>query len=341
MKEMSQESGDGATNIQAGRDVVYKGLSPSEATEIAYTLFERNFPDLVRRAETTARERVEELVRQLIEKMTSSQTSLDAFSDPDVQYSLMEAERDYARSGSEHLRNLLVDLLVARCSTGQSELQPIVLSESISAARKLSHGQIASLTLCWYFRYTTNGTVGNHDALAAAISKLEPLVRDSVTDSIQFSHMQYSAVGKTEVLTRSLESAISSIYPGLFQPGYSDGEIPETIAIPPYTPPLFTPCLNDRTKTQVNALNADVARRLAQENGVDPDEYANLLTYKLDESKIGEIIDNLNPVAAELRNKWNNSNMNCFTLSSVGIAIAHTNWAHVTGDTSPLSIWVP
>src|SRR5687767_4440853 len=96
MRRMNQEGAEGTTNVQAGRDVVaHYGLTPAEATEIAYTIFEQNFPALTERAESIARERADSLIKGLFKRLLETNTPLGSFSDPDVQYSLMVAERDF------------------------------------------------------------------------------------------------------------------------------------------------------------------------------------------------------------------------------------------------------
>jgi hypothetical protein len=346
MTNLTQSGSDGSSNYQAGRDLVFNnsGVSPSEAMKIAQEVFNQNFPTLANEAATLATRRAGSLIAALIRKLAEVGTPLDSFKDPDVQYSLLAAQRDYARSGKEDLQHLLVNLLVSRCSLNNTELQQIVLSEAIETARKLTHGQVATLTLSWIVnRVRTTSIVDLSTLKAFTEANLVPLLPDIAISTIDFEHIHYTGCGSLGVESIPVERAFFSYYPGVFQAGLTKGQIPEHVAKPPFGPPLFVSCLNDSNRFRVNAVTSAQALELAIENGVEvPSDYANLLTVDSASERVAKILTNVHGSWSTLMEKWNNSPLGRFDLSSVGIAIAHGYWSSLsTAEDAPLSIWIP
>jgi hypothetical protein len=346
MTKLTQSGSDGSSNYQAGRDLVFNnsGISPSEAMKIAQEVFNLNFPALANEAAILATRRAQSLIASLIQKLAEMGAPLDSFKDPDVQYSLLAAQRDYARSGKEDLQHLLVNLLVSRCSINNTELQQIVLSEAIETARKLTHGQVATLTLSWIVnRVRTTSIVDLPTLKDFTEANLVPLLTDIATSTIDFEHIYYTGCGSLGVESIPVESAFFSYYPGLFQVGLTEEQIPERVAKPPFGMPLFMSCLNDPNRLRVNAVTSAQAVELAIENGIEvPSDYANLLTIDSTATRVAKILSDVHAGWSTLMEKWNSSPLSRFDLSSVGIAIAHGYWSSLpTAEDVPLSIWIP
>ena len=118
MSSQKQSSGDSSVNVQANQVnlVTVSGTSAPEVYEIAKQVFRENFPKLSEEAARVASMRAEALVEEFIYKAVRRGGRLSAIAEPDFQYSLLAAQRDFARSGSEDLKGLLSDLLVKRSS---------------------------------------------------------------------------------------------------------------------------------------------------------------------------------------------------------------------------------
>jgi len=146
-KCQEQTGGDHSVNIQAGA-IIQHGLSATEVRQIALDVYRANFERLSGIAAEVATARAEHLVeRFLSELQVQNPDGLNQANDPDMQIALLTAEREYARSGSADLADVLVDLLVERTKESGQTLRQIVLNESIGVVSKLTKGQLAALSV--------------------------------------------------------------------------------------------------------------------------------------------------------------------------------------------------
>src|SRR4026209_709950 len=115
--EQSQTSGDNSVNIQ-GEDVTLNlGVNYSEARQIALDVFDANFYKLSQAAAEMAKQRAREIIDDFLSKLAErNPVASENTKDPDVQYAIFTAQREYARSGDKDLSDILVDILVDRVS---------------------------------------------------------------------------------------------------------------------------------------------------------------------------------------------------------------------------------
>ena len=126
-----QSGGDSSVNIQAAGNVQL-GLTYEEVRQAALDVFDANFHKLSLAAADIARSRAEHLVEEYLNRLQAdAPEALSEMADPDMQYVLYTAQREYARQGDEDLGDLLVQLLVdpgtevrARTSTDRLERVP-------------------------------------------------------------------------------------------------------------------------------------------------------------------------------------------------------------------------
>jgi hypothetical protein len=104
-------------------------------------------------------------------------------------------------------------------------------------------------------------------------------------------------------------------------------------------------CLNDKTKFQVSALNDSGLDGLFLKNNVLPDDKEKikrlheLNRMSSEDAKIKCI--SLRPYMEEVFTMWEDSPAKSFSLTSVGIAIAHANIKRfLDNGFSDLSIWI-
>lgn len=344
--KQQQEGGQNSENYQAGRDlVVNNGISAAEAYTLAKSIIQDQLLELREQARTTASERAEELITEFIEKLSAKNGRLEAIRDPDVQYALMAAQREYARSGRDFHRRMLSDFLAEKCRDNLEELEDIVLSEAIETVRKLSIRQISTITVNWLLRWVKAGKVTTQEALTSWMeSNVAPFLESIAVSIADYKHIEYCGCGPLSLGTVTLPVVLTGAYPGLFQAGLAPGQIPDSLGTIPVGPPLFTPCLNDLSKPQVAAIDENTAKALAKAHGYseNAETYAALLKQNiLDHSKIETNLKALNPFWVRLYDLCASTQMLNINLTSVGFAIAHSHWAATTNNTdTPLSIWV-
>ena len=137
---------------------------------------------------------------------------------------------------------------------------------------------------------------------------------------------------------------MGATYQGLFLKGFDEEEIETRGVSIGMNPLFFIPCLNDPQKVQVRAnstealTNAMDAQNLNQEDKSKITALFNL--NKMNENEIKEKCIQMRPYMEELFDVWSESELDHFTLTSVGIAIGHANIKRLAGEFSNLSIWI-
>ena len=97
ISKRSQQGGDNSLNIQAEQVTVNSGLTIAHVKEIAIEVFEGNFYRLAGLARETADKRVREITDQFIQELAEKNPAgMQAAEDPDFQYSLFTAQKEFA-----------------------------------------------------------------------------------------------------------------------------------------------------------------------------------------------------------------------------------------------------
>lgn len=346
-KEQNQDVGSGATAIQAGGSVtvVNVGVTSSEARQIALDVAKATFYELTGTAKETASIRVEEITDQVIKKLEKDfPAGLQKAKDPDFQYALYTVQKEYARNGDKELGDLLVDLLVDRSKQDQRDILQIVLNESLSTAPKLTDSQLAALAVIFLFKYTQNDGVGNNQLLGEYLDKyVFQFIHKLSKNRAGYQHLEFAGCGSI-LVGSTLEEAIGKSYQGLFVKGFDQSEIANRAISVGLDPRLFIPCLNDQSKLQVKGLNRDGLEKYLETSGVPQEDRAKILGLfdigKMSPPEIKDKVIIIRPYMAQLFDVWNDSEMQSFNLTSVGMAIGHANIKRFIGEFASLAIWI-
>lgn len=124
------------------------GMQPQEACQLAINLFMENFPKLQQIASDTAQERANEFCKATIDKLQHANVrDYSAFSDPDVQYVLFDAQKSYARFGTKQMLGTLSDLVASRVVNNDDFVLKVTIDRAISVASMLTPQQLDFLSL--------------------------------------------------------------------------------------------------------------------------------------------------------------------------------------------------
>jgi hypothetical protein len=93
------------------------------------------------------------------------------------------------------------------------------------------------------------------------------------------------------------------------------------------------------------AVGSEMAIRNAQQAGMITEEQADaivafMLSHQMTSTETGPLIRRASEVGGELLDAYENSDLKNVALTSVGIAIAHSNLRRVTDLAPDLAIWV-
>lgn len=339
MSSQTQSGGMGSTNYQV--NIENHGLSVSDVKEIAKDVFERNFEQIAREANETARRRVEEIREEIACSLAAAtKVKLDTFNEPDRQVALLEAQKAYVLSGDKDMKDVLVRLVTDLSKEGSRDLRAIVLEEAIKSVSTLTTSQLDILLSTYIARDVFFGSAQSVDAL---VKYYDAHLFSRVT-SFNFTagdlrHLEYTRCGKVVTFAGfSLANAIRSQYPGLFQMGRTEEEL--QAAVLPGNPTISViRCFDDSTKFQFGYLNEVAIAKAAENNNWLPNQSAKinefLVTGVMSEEKVKGLL-----ISKDSRfNDWftlMSGDVQKFELTSVGRALAHSH-ARIDVD---ISIWL-
>lgn len=145
---ISQKTSFGSDTTQIAIQNNYSGMSPQEASKIAIDLFLENFPKLQQEAAEIAHQRVEEITTKILEQLQKENlTDYSTFGDPDVQFTLYTAQKNYARFGTQEMLSTLSSLVAKRVKYDDDFLLKVVIDEAVSIANLLTSAQLDYLSL--------------------------------------------------------------------------------------------------------------------------------------------------------------------------------------------------
>jgi K+/H+ antiporter YhaU regulatory subunit KhtT len=341
----SQKSGDSSVNFQAYGDISI-GLTYDQTRQVAMDTFKANFVEFQNEAFELVLKRAETLVNVFLdEACKEGLAQISEGKNPDFQYALFSAQREYARSGDEDLGELLVQLLVDRTKVRKRDLEQIVLNESLAVAPKLTPDQLDTLSLIFLVRYTMHSGLNSLDALHTYLDQfILPFVAGASTKRSAYQHLEFAGCTATTAFSTDIHSAITHAYMGLFCEGFTEDELEAVGLSQQVKSQLITPCLHDITRLQVSALNNDLLDEAFEQLSVEREKAESLRQLQsqkvMSPERIRTYLTNVRPQVAQLVEMWENTPMHNTTLTSVGIAVAHANVKRQTGADFGLSQWL-
>ncbi len=347
MKDKKQEGGDGSSNIQAENVNVYNGITYNDAKEIALDVFNSNFIRLKSEAAQIALERAEEITEKIIKELNEkSPESLEEFKNPAMQDALFQTQKEYAKSGDKELGDLLVDILVDRARTQERNMLQLVLDESLIIAPKLTVEHFDVLTLNFLLAQTVSQRVRNLITFSAYIkTQILPFTNDLRNERTTFNHLEYLGCGHIRVGNYGqLEESLKRQYKAVFSKGFTKEKYDTEVGDFENSQSFLMPCLHDTSKIQINTLSDDVLEKEMTKRNISQKNQNKLKLFftktTMDNTEIKDFVISIDPKMEDVFELWNNSPLNKFELSSVGISIAHANYRRKTGETLNLSIWI-
>lgn len=279
-------AGDNSINVQGDSITINTGISYADAKEIALQTFKDNFYKLSEAAQRTAMERADLLVTTFLEKLqTGTPEKLNKILDPDVQYSLVNAQKQYARNGSELTLELLTNLLEERFRIDEGSLKKIVLNESIEVIAKLTTDHVRVVAAIFLVKYSVSSSA------RYLIETLSPILDDNFenikNDLGFFDHLLFTGVASNDITTHSSQ-------------------------------------------------NLEFFIRKS---------YKDEITYKIDgtNAKLDPVVRSqfeIDTLSKKVFERWNNSLISRYSLTSVGKAVAVAYYNSISGTNVDLDMWI-
>lgn len=349
-KNQEQTGGENSQNNQAGRDIIINGLSYSETKDLvkneAQTVFKDNSVKLAEEAYKLVVSRSDELLDNFLEKLEKKNPkSIESMADPGMQYSLFNAQKEYARTGDKDLSELLEDILVERSGNPERNLMQIVLDECITVAPKLTPDQFDALSLIFLLRYTINYNNIDIRRFNGYFKRyIEPFLNGIQDNDSRYQHLEFTGCGTLGIGQIVPAKSNLSNYPVLFFKGFTQEEFEQRVDEPETIQKFLVPCHHDENKLQFASLNDDELEKLLRQNNIPEDNIHKCISlyegYRMNQNEAHDYLVANVPGYKDFNEKWNNSSIRQMSLTSVGIAIAHANITRKIHERFNLNIWI-
>lgn len=317
-----QKGGSGSTNIQIG--VVSTGLTYSDVRDIATDLFRENFAHLAAAAKDAAESRASEIRDEIIERLEKDKRAdPQAFSQVEKQVILLEAQKAYALSGDDELREILVKAVIDASSAPERSKKSIVLGEAVKIAPLLTKNQIKALGIAFSIRFVHYCTVNLNslfDTYLKSINLVDKLIDLSAGD---IRHMEYLGCGTLGIGGLEFYDILKTDYHGLICAGFTHEELqasfsPEAIPLP------IRNCHRDHSKFEIATDRQDHIDATAWSAHQKTVAKVKIQERPIDEQSIRLELERHSDLAVYLYDQWSETSLKHFQLTSAGIAIGHT-----------------
>ncbi len=329
----NQSGGDGSTNLQATN--IYIGISASEARQIALDVYNANITTLSREAALTARSRAEELTDDFLRKVVEQRPTLLAkFSDPGIQIALLNAQKEYARTGDKDLENLLVNLLLDRASEPTRNLRQIALEEAMTVLPKLTQKQVNILTLNLLINenWSRTNSIGALKWFLTQAVKFKTKIEFQSPDIL---HLEFTGCAKSlnsASYQKGLVYHLTQYHSGLFAKGFSMEEFAAQVGENPDYSKWLIPCPRTPNKFMMNAVSFHELEGIGDYSQEERIKLSQAFKMNLMNSKeVQEFLIELEP-EFEFFFAPENSSICQLALTPVGVAIACANFTKTTGQ---------
>lgn len=344
--KQNQKAGDHSTNVQAGRIEIHQhGLTVPDVRQICLDLFEANFYKLQSVARETAENRAREITERFVQELHArNPAGLESAADPDMQAAIFTAQRDYARFGTEHLEDLLVELLVERSSV--SDLRQIVLNEAIAAASKLTteHLDLLSLTLLLGHQPPLRYRFDSEADFATYTKRyIAPLIHTDMEYFTGYLHVKSIGCATTDLGQAPIAERFRLLFPACFMQGFDSNQLDIESR---HMERLVIPYFHHPEGWQFRPMDADTFKETCQELGIPDDKVAGLLlrhhVMPVGSSIAAEMVAGFDPRFPVLFSPYEGiaSALTLLQLTTTGLALANVNLRRRVGLEFDLGYWI-
>ena len=146
---VEQKSAFGSETTQIATQNNYYGLTPQQACQMAMGLFYDNFPKLQEEAKALVEKRVKKLMDEIAVQICKKNiTDMSPLAEPDIQYTIYEAQKNYARFATNESLSTLSSLVAERIKQNDSGIcLKVAIDKAISIVGMLSPAQMDHLSI--------------------------------------------------------------------------------------------------------------------------------------------------------------------------------------------------
>lgn len=344
-----QEGGIGSTNTQIGQVIIQQGVSIEDVKTVSLDVFYENFFRGSQEAMQLVDERVERKTSEFLSKLQNEYPEgLQKSSDPEFQYSLLQLQKEYARTGETPLSDLLLDMLVDKCKEDSQSLRHLVLREALVTTPKLVKEQVAILSISFIVRYCKFNAVQSLTHLAEVLDLvLHPLLADlpdAIENPVHFEHLVYCGCGTLSIGRIEIEKIYSDSIGHVFDIG-AEAEYIHSLELSKRSQQtMLIPTRDDPVRFRLKGTSIEEVEQLAVQYRLPTGDITKLTSlfkkHMMTTSTIKEALIEKRPYMERVFQLWGAGRAGSFDITSVGKAIAHSNCKRHISNLADLSIWV-
>ncbi|MFZ5685511.1 MAG: LPO_1073/Vpar_1526 family protein [Pseudomonadota bacterium] len=332
-----QRGGVGSQNIQIG--TLITGPNPEEVRAIAQRVFEENFSHLAAAAGEVAAARAAEVRDEIVTKLADAgPESAHSFDQVEKQIALLEAQKGYALSGDEELREHLVKLVIDISTQPERSKKSIILQEAIKVMPLLTSDQMRAVAAAFIVRFVHIAAPSLELLFGIWEKALSLNGRPLDVSAGDLRHLEYAGCGKITIGSITLSAVLKQEYPSLLGDGYSYDELQDwfgEVGVP---------------KAFLRYVDSGRFRPVFHNTGQVKGEFSEAQIEKLRQlinQRAGEISDSgiaslFTAHSASMHNLYSvwEKKLEHFDLTSVGIAVGHAVVCAAWPDIAPVDIWL-
>lgn len=168
----------------------YYGPSLTDVYNFAMALFRDNFPKLCEEAAKIAEDRAKEFCQATMKKLeTTNPQKYVVFKDPDMQYVLFEAQKAYARFGTNDMLDMLTELISTKVEENQDMVLKVSIDKAIEIAPLLNNKQLDYLSLLFLCTRTKRNSIKTLEQLKEYLDYLAETFKDADFNSFFYVNM--------------------------------------------------------------------------------------------------------------------------------------------------------
>jgi hypothetical protein len=361
-----QDGDEGSTNLQAGRDIVYNGLSVEQMGELKEQVGEQvvgeverfasrqmetirsDFVKFTGEANAQALATAQQMLTMFIEQLaTKAPDNVGSIRTPSMQQAILTASTSAAVADDEKMTATLVDILVDKCGTEPQSFKGVVLSEALLVAPKLTPDQFNLLTALVMVVGTFNRAwLDDEQVLAGLAAQCQPLYGQLPKSYQALQYMSYTGVGSIERTSAmfsgkvAIGDTIVRSYDAIFTNGFTLEELPVEVREKhmEVIRPLPLRFEQQNRYRLFSGRAATVDEVVVETHPLFPHKDAVLGLIKdrqIDVAKFMKIAQSLQPEFAAFLRELDDISASMFDLSTVGMALGQANWRRLQPETAP------
>lgn len=352
MTEQKQSIGIGGEGYQAARDLTINNVMSAEQMAQIMMALAGQLQIFIGEAQNKFDQRCAELRDDILKEFADERRGAraEAFSDPDFQFAVKEAQNSYGRSGKAELRNELVKLLTERSKIDSGTRPALILNDAISVSGSLTAQEYSALAILFIIKYVIFQNSFSYGNLLDRISGSTAYFMDNLPqENFSYEYLEsLRCLSIAQVGSANLWNILRDNSPGLFTEGFTFDELMDSGG-KALTEEFINKLIlhvhgTDGVRLRFNVdTESELSSMLKSEVTRAEDEDSLIMLhrkYLMSAESIHDYCIQSKPRIARLWELWESTIISRCSLTALGKAIAHSAFTGRTQVTAPLSIWV-